>query len=232
MTSLPRKDVPVPERFLDALSPAARDGLIEETREVRFERDGALFNQGEAGDRFALLTQGRVKILTRAPNGRTVLAGLRGAGELVGEIAILDEQPRGADVIAVDSVIARIGTADVFRRCVLGQPDALLVLCRTLAERLRESDRGRIEAAALDGNRRVAVRLVDLAERYGRPGPDGVQIDLPITQDELADWTGSSRPVVARALAELRAGGLVTTGRRAMSVTDPSGLRAYADGQE
>jgi CRP-like cAMP-binding protein len=104
----------------------------------------------------------------------------------------------------------------------------MAALSSTLAERLRESDRGRIEAAALDVNRRVAVRLVDLAERYGQPGEDGLRIDLPLTQDELADWIAVSRPAAARALAELRNAGLVTTGRRAISVTDAAGLRAYA----
>jgi CRP-like cAMP-binding protein len=214
--------------FLDALSSAAREALFEATRETRFDAGSIVFHHGEPGDSFALLIEGRVKVLTRASNGRTILVGLRGAGELVGEVAILEQQPRGADVVAVDPVLARIGTADAFRRCVLERTDAMAALSSTLAERLRESDRGRIEAAALDVNRRVAVRLVDLAERYGQPGEDGLRIDLPLTQDELADWIAVSRPAAARALAELRNAGLVTTGRRAISVTDAAGLRAYA----
>lgn len=170
-------------------------------------------------------------MLTRAASGRTVLVGLRGDGELVGEVAMLDDRPRSADVVAVDAVDARIGTAETFRRCILDRTDALRVLCLSLAHRLRESDRGRIEAAALGGSARVAVRLVELAERYGRPGPGGTRIELPLTQEELADWTSSSRPVVARALAELRAAGLVETGRRSMSVTDVTALSAYASGK-
>jgi CRP-like cAMP-binding protein len=107
----------------------------------------------------------------------------------------------------------------------------MVALSSTLAERLRESDRGRTEAAALDVNRRAAIRLLELADRYGMPADDGVRIDVPLTQDELADWIAVSRPAVARALAELRAAGLVTTGRRSLSVTDPVALRAYAEDQ-
>ncbi len=214
--------------FLEALSPAARNALFEATRETRFGAGSMLFRHGDPGDTFALLIEGRVKVLTRAGNGRTVLVGLRGPGELVGEVAILDQQGRGADVVAVDPVLARIGTADAFRRCVLESSDAMVALSSTLADRLRESDRARVEAAALDVSRRVAVRLIELADRYGKPGEDGLRIDLPLTQDELADWIAVSRPAAARALGELRAAGLVTTGRRAISVTDATGLRAYA----
>lgn len=213
--------------FLEALSAADRAALLDATRAVNVDADHTLFRQGEPGDRFALLMSGRAKVIARAATGRSVLVGMRGPGELVGEVSLLDETARSADVITVDSVRAVVGSADVFRRCILERPGALLALCTSIAERLRESDLGRVEAAALPGNARLAARLVTLAERYGSPNADGVRIELPITQEELADWTATSRPVVARALAEFRAAGFVTTARRSLVLTDAPGLRRY-----
>lgn len=219
----------VSETFLDALATADRDALLAATRDRHLTAGEALFRHGESGATFAVLLTGRVKVVTRSAGGRSVLVGLRGPGELVGEMAALDGSPRGADVIALDDVRARVGTAETLRRLVLDRPGPMLTLCQSLARRLRESDNGRVESAALTGHARVAVRLVELADRYGRVGADGVHIELPITQDELADWTGLSRPAVARALAEFRRSGYVATGRRSMSLPDAAGLRAYAE---
>lgn len=225
--ALNRRMSAVTATFFDALSAADRAVLASAMRPIHLPAGRTLFHQGEAGDRFALLTSGRAKIIARAATGRRVLVGLRGAGEIVGEVALLSGTTRSADVIAVDPVQALVGSAEVYRRCILERPGALLVLCRSIAERLRESDVGRVDAAALPGSARLAARLIDLADRYGVPHENGVRIELPITQEELADWTATSRPVVARALAEFRVAGFVTTGRRNLVLTDAPGMRLY-----
>jgi CRP-like cAMP-binding protein len=217
----------VADTFLEALAPPDREALLGAVRMRSFGTGDVLFRHGEPGTTFAVLLTGRVKVVTHSARGRSVLVGLRGPGELVGELAVLDDAPRGADVIAVEPARAGIGTADVLRRLVLERSGPMLVLCQSLAGRLRESDLGRVQMAALTGNARVAVRLLELGERYGRAGEGGVHIELPITQDELADWTGLSRPAVARALAEFRQSGHVVTGRRTMALSDPDRLRAY-----
>jgi CRP/FNR family transcriptional regulator, cyclic AMP receptor protein len=74
----------------------------------------------------------------------------------------------------------------------------------------------------------VAARLVELAQRYGEQTDRGVIIDLPISQEELAGWTGSSREAVAKALHSLRDLGLVVTERRQITVSDLDGLRRQA----
>ena len=220
------------DTFLEALAPSDREALLAALRMRSFGTGDVLFRHGEPGTTFAVLLTGRVKIVTHSDCGRSVLVGLRGPGELVGELAVLDDAPRGADVIAVEPARAGIGTADALRRLVLERPGPMLVLCQSLAQRLRESDSGRVQMAALTGNARVAIRLLELGERYGRAGEGGVHIELPITQDELADWTGLSRPAVARALAEFRQSGHVVTGRRTMSLSDPDQLRAYVTTDE
>ena len=84
---------------------------------------------------------------------------------------------------------------------------------------------------AYDIAARVAGRLVELADRFGEAVPDGVRISVPLSQDELAGWVGASREAVAKALRVLRDRGLVTTGRRTMTVLDLDGLRGRARGR-
>jgi CRP-like cAMP-binding protein len=94
--------------------------------------------------------------------------------------------------------------------------------------RLREADRKRVEFGASDTIGRVAARLVELAQRYGRPAERGVRIDLPITQEELASWVGSSREGVNKALHTLKGLRWVETERRSITVLDLEALRRRA----
>lgn len=219
--------VPAPVGFLAALSEPDRTALVAQLRRRRFERGAVLLREGDQGEDFAILLSGRVKLVARAASGRTVLVGLRGPGAILGELGAIDGRPRTADVIALEAGEAAVGSVSFLSRFLDERPSALAVLAATLVDRLRESDRARVEMAAHDGLGRVALRLLDLAEVYGSSEGSGphVRIQLPISQDELADWTGMSRQAVARALATLRSQGHVSTHRMGLSVHDPERLR-------
>ncbi len=73
---------------------------------------------------------------------------------------------------------------------------------------------------------RLAARIVELADRYGEPGTEGIIVELPISQEELASWTGASRASVAQALQVFRELGWIQTERRRLTVTDAAALRA------
>jgi CRP-like cAMP-binding protein len=98
-----------------------------------------------------------------------------------------------------------------------------------LSERLRDADVKRIGFAASDTVGRVASRLVELADRFGEEDERGeTLITLPLTQEELAAWCGSSREATAKALQTLRSLGWVETARRRITVHDLASLRARA----
>jgi CRP-like cAMP-binding protein len=215
--------------FLGGLTEPDRQALLSVTREQQLGTGESLFRHGDTGSSFAVLLTGRFKLVSRAASGRSALLGMRGPGDLIGEIAVLDEGSRSADVVAVEPARVAVGSADALRRILAERPSILLVLCRSLIRRLREADEGRVELGALTGHARVALRLLQLARRYGRPVAQGVEIALPLSQDEIADWTGQSRPAVARAMAEFRRAGLVVTARRSLTLPNPSGLEAYAE---
>jgi CRP-like cAMP-binding protein len=221
--------VPAVDTFLGSVADADRAALLATTHERTVAAGESLFRHGDPASTFAILLTGRFKVVARAATGRQVLLGLRGPGDLVGEIAILDRGGRSADVVAVEAARVAVGSADALQRVLAERPGAMLALCRSLNRRLREADEGRVELAALTGHARVAVRLVQLARRYGHSTAEGLVIGLPLSQDEIADRTGLSRPAVARALAEFRQAGLVVTARRSLTLPDPDGLQAYAD---
>jgi CRP/FNR family cyclic AMP-dependent transcriptional regulator len=175
------------------------------------------------------LLAGRVKITGVNDSGRDAVFGFRSAGDLVGELSAIDGHPRSGSVEALEPAVAlTVGTPD-FLAYLERHPPVALVVMRLLCERLRDADRKRIEFAAADSVGRVAARLLELGERFGETGADGsVTIDLPLTQEELAGWTGSSREAVARALQTMRELGWVQTARRRITLRDLAALRSRA----
>jgi CRP/FNR family transcriptional regulator, cyclic AMP receptor protein len=103
------------------------------------------------------------------------------------------------------------------------------VMMRMLAQRLRGADQKQLEFASCDAVGRVSARLVELAEHYGQSKDSGVEITVPMSQEELAGWSACSREAVVRALRMLRDRGLIETKRyRHITVLDVEALRRQA----
>jgi CRP/FNR family cyclic AMP-dependent transcriptional regulator len=218
-----------PDFFLDALSPEEVALLHARGVVRRFPRGDALFHERQLSDRVMLLTEGRVKIASTSEDGRETVLAFRGPGEVLGELSAIDGKPRSAGVTAVDPVVALVIPTRAFRAFLERSPRASLWILTRLITRLREADRKRAEFGTSDTIGRVAARLVELAADYGREQPGGgIRIDLPITQEELASWVGSSREGVNKALQTLKGLRWVETERRAITVLDMDALRKRA----
>jgi CRP/FNR family transcriptional regulator, cyclic AMP receptor protein len=216
------------EQFLNALAPEEVDWLRGRSTVRRFPSGTALFHERQVSDRVMVLTEGRVKIASVTEDGREAVLAFCGPGDVLGELSAIDGQPRSASVIAVDPVESLVIGVSDFRAFLERTPRATLWILTRVIARLRAADRKRVEFGTSDTIGRVAARLVELAERYGRQGERGVRIDLPITQEELASWVGSSREAVNKALHTLRGLGWVETERRAITVLDADALRRRA----
>jgi CRP/FNR family cyclic AMP-dependent transcriptional regulator len=202
--------------------------LREQGTSRSFRRGAALFAEGDVADRVFLIEDGWVMLRTATPAGGEVILGLRGPGDVVGELSALDGEPRSAAAVAIDDVQAVVASAGQMSAMLGRDPELAAELLRVLARRLRESDRQRLEFAMLDSLGRVARRLLELADRFGEAGADGVRVELPLSQEQLASWCGCSREATVKALRTLRELAGVTTGRRTFTLRDPELLRRHA----
>ena len=211
--------------FLGALTADQASSLRARAIPRRFRKGQALFHEGGNSDRVVALLRGRVKVSTMTDEGREIVLAFRGPGDLLGELSVIDGQARSASAEAIESVEALAIAPPDFRAFLTENPEVALMLLETVSRRLRDADRKRVEYGAHDTVGRVAARLLELAERYGEPDSRGIRIALPLSQEELAGWTGASREAVSRALQTLRAAGWVVTERRRITVCDLEALR-------
>lgn len=215
--------------FLSLLSPEDRAAVETCGHRRRYGRGSVILNSGDDSASVLIVLEGRLKIACPSFEGHESVLAFCGPGDLVGDLGALDGAQRSSNVAALEPVVTlAVGGAE-FRRLLQDRPGVAKALLNVLAERLRAAGRERADFGSYSVTGRVARRLVDLCEGYGTETDGGVEITLPLTQEELAGWTGASREAVSKALGTLRRLGWVETNRRGLVVTDIAALRAYAE---
>ena len=197
-------------------------------RRRRFRPRQRLFREGEPGDHVVAIVSGRVKVSVQTRSGREILLAVKEAGDLVGELSVIDGRPRSATAIALEPVEVVVVSAAAFLEFIESHPRIAVRLLRALAAQIRAADRRSVDRDAGDITCRVARRLVDLAERLGEHRGSGVEVTLLVSQDDLAAWVGATREATSRALGRLRAEGWLTTGRQRIVLTDLPALQRRA----
>jgi CRP/FNR family transcriptional regulator, cyclic AMP receptor protein len=211
--------------FLRQLSKEDAEALLSRVRRRTVKPGTEIIRAASAGDEAVLVLAGRVRLVAYGADHREVVLALRGPGELIGEMAALGAGRRTATAIALDEVeIGFLPSGDLLA-FLREHPDSALVLIRMVVRRLADATRDVVDLATQDSVGRLAKRLVDLSAEHGKAAAGGTQIELALTQDELARWTGATRETVSRALRLMRQLGWVATDRRTITVLDPAALR-------
>lgn len=185
-----------------------------------------VFLEGDDPYDMMIIESGDIKLITTALNGQETLLDVLSAGEVLGELSAIDGAQRSATATALTAV--ELTSIPVVRLLDFLQtnPASMGALLAVTVRRLRLSNRRRLEFTTADALGRVCSRLDELADRYGRCDElEGVHIDLPITQTELAQWCGLSREAVVKALRKLRDLGWVSTTDGAVTVENRSAVR-------
>lgn len=215
------------ELFAD-LDDAALEDLAARAVHRRYRKGNVIFVQGEQGERCFAIVSGSVKISAFLPDGREAVLAMLGPGDVFGELSPFDQAPRSADATAVEDAELLSLDATALRDAIARHPQIAMSLLHVLSHRLRQSNESFQDVAFFDVHARVARRLADLADNYGVPSEDGVLIDMPLSQEHLAQMIGATRESVNKALATLSRRGLVTRVGKRYRVSDPEGLRSRA----
>ncbi len=191
-----------------------------------------LFQRGDAGDYLLALTSGRVRLSVSTPGGKELVLRHMGPGEVVGEFALIDGQPRSADATVVEPSSGVVLQREKFLRVANSFPQLGLALARHLCQQLRSTNYQMESIALYDLKARVArFLLFALREQHGATVPDRAALRLVLNQGELAAVLGASRPKVNQVLQAMLADG--TLARDGVTFTcDVLRLEDFADAPE
>lgn len=227
----PGADTWHPNSFLGQLRPATRAELLRMGTSRTYRDKETLLHKGDLSKHVLVLVSGRVRVTANTDEGREALLAIRIEGELIGELAFLDNEPRSATVTAVTNANevaeVRVIAQARFREFLQTHTDAALAISKTVAAKLRWATRRRV-----DLTESVPVRLArvlsELAKQYGRLDAHGVITLAPYTQTDWAGFVSASLPSVQNAFTTLREAGLLRTHYRLVEITNLRGLQEFA----
>ena len=208
------------------LAPLERDALAARAHMRRFEAGDTIFLMGTLNDSMIAVLEGEVRISVPSAEGKEIVLAIVHAGEVFGEIAMLDGKPRSADAKALTAC----NLAVLDRRDVLAvlerNPTAWLVLVEVLCSRLRQTDQHLVEVALLGLPQRLAKTLLRIIDARGQTAN---RAELRLSQYELANLVGASRESVNKCLHEWQRSGTVQMEKRVIKIEDRPALEAVAE---
>lgn len=193
-------------------------------------KESHIVSQDEPGDALFIIAKGRVKVVLYGDNGREVILTILKVGEFFGEMALLDDLPRSANVIASEDATVLILTREQFAEHIKKSPKTALNVMAELSKRLRRADEIIGNLSLLDVYGRVAHIMIDLAKKDGEEVEEGILIRERPTQQDIASMIGTSRETVSRVLSEFQKRGFVEMrGREILLSRKFAGELAKAD---
>jgi CRP/FNR family transcriptional regulator, cyclic AMP receptor protein len=217
----------VPGSLLGGLSEVTAGDLLDLGRRHTAEPDEQVFGEGEPGGHVEVILRGYCKVSVTTAEGYRALLAIRGPGDMVGEMAELSGRERSATVTATGPVELAAVPHAAFQTFLRTHADAYKQVSRMVGDRLVWANRRRIDGGAYPAEVRLARLLHDLIAICGRPVPEGVELEVPLSQEELAGLIGVAEPTVHKSLRLLRLDGLVATGYRRIVITDAGALAGW-----
>jgi CRP-like cAMP-binding protein len=197
--------------------------FAELVRERSYPRGSVILFEDDQGDSLFLLADGQVKVVLIGEDGREVILSVLREGSFFGEMALLDDQPRSAHVIAMEDSSLLVLRREDFQARLRQSPEVAIALLRELAGRLRRADEKIGGLVLLDVNGRVADLLLRMADEEG-----GIHITRKITHHVIAQMIGSSRETVSRTMRDFVDKGWIQVGRKDIQLINRAALEQSA----
>jgi len=209
------------------LTPAQLDWVAQRAHRRVFEAGRNVLTIEQPGEAVYVILHGTVKIHVEQSE-RDVILSILGAGDLLGEMSLIDSVGRSASAVTLEDSLVLWMDRVTFSHMLENFPPVARNLVKILSARLRLSDQLIQALATLDVNGRVARQLLAFAEKYGREKNGATQIRIVLTQGDIADLVGASRKRVNQTMVLFRERGLIdvnTEGR--IAIKDGEGLARY-----
>lgn len=213
-------------RLFENLSSAELHRLESRAILRAFRPREIIYFPAEPGQTVLAMLRGRVKIKTLTPDGKETILTFIEEGELFGELALVDDEPRNefAEAVVATQLLA-IPREEMF--WLMGQrPDVALSITKLLGFRRRRIE-NRLKNILFRSNReRVVALLVELLQTHGQPLAQHWEIRLPLSHQEISNLIGATRETVTATLGQLQRERLIQVWRRRIVVLDRRRLTA------
>ncbi len=208
-------------------APSELDKLAQFAKLRPFKPREVIFNQGEPGRHMFIMITGAVRISILSEEGKEMILGTFGPGDVFGEIALFDGKERTATVTAITACECLVLERQEFIAFLEQQPRAAIKLLAALAGRLRHTNEIIEDTLFLNLPSRLAKKLLYLAETDGQQTPQGLRIKVKLSQQELGNLVATSRESINKQLRTWQEQGLLQVQHGYITVVDPKKLARW-----
>lgn len=202
------------------------DTLLTYARVEHYPARRVIFSKGSPGDSMMAILSGRVKITSSSPDGKEIVFSILNAGDIFGEIALLDGRERTADAVAMTScellVLSRRDILPFLER----RPDICIALLGILCERFRRTNEQVEDLLFRHVESRIAKTLLRLARRSGQSQSGQLRVEPKLSQSELGNIVGVTRESINKHLQALQRSGAIDFDKGTIVITDARTLEA------
>jgi CRP/FNR family cyclic AMP-dependent transcriptional regulator len=170
-----------------------------------FTRGGQILGAGDPTDSLYILISGRIKVFMSDLDGKEVILSILEPNEFFGEMGLIDNSPRSANVVALESCELICISKTDFKRCLAENFEMAMTVMRGLVKRLREADKQIGSLALMDVFGRVARLLLESAEVVGGEKV----VTRKVSKQDIARMIGASREMVSRVMKHLQEAGFI-----------------------
>jgi CRP-like cAMP-binding protein len=190
-----------------------------------------LFRQGDPAEKCYLVQRGRLKLAKLNEAGKEAIIRYIGAGEMAAAVAVLKGRVYPVTAETVEETEVTGWDKATFLRLLHAYPGIAINLLGVVLDRLDEVQQRYLELCSEGVEQRIARSLLRLMQRAGSRRADGILIELPLSRQSIADYSGTTLYTVSRTLSSWEKNGWVQSGRERVLITDPHALVKFAEGR-
>jgi len=229
MAHMDRRELLSSISIFSSLGQREFDSLMDVTTTKRVEAREVLFRKGDPGNQLYGVLSGHLKVMATGKDGKEIVFGVMSPGDVIGEIAVVDQEPRSATVVGLE----RSDLLTLHRRELIpfleSHPKAAIQLAAILANRLRRLSEHAEDAIFLPLPARMAKTLLALAGSYDAEPGSTAGIDIKLAQQDLGDMVGTSRESVNKQLRAWEEEQIVELKRSHIILLDRDALEEISD---
>ena len=200
--------------FFSNLSDEDLETITKHAIRRSFPKNATIINEGDQTDSLYLVEKGRAKAFLTDRNGKEIVLGIIPQGSYFGEIALLDSEPRSANVMTLEPCSFLIITRNDFQQCLRDNIDIAMNMLSALTDRVRDLT-GSIKSLALSN---VYRRIVNTLQKMSIEEGDVLVVQEKLTQQDIANMVGSSREMVNKIFHDLTEGGYISSKNKQITI--------------
>ncbi len=205
------------------------EDLLKKGRRIKLQSKSILFHQGDPAVSCFLVNQGRLKLTQLNEQGKEIILRYIGAGELTAAIAVLKNRPYPVTAESIEETEITCWDKSAMTQWLRQYPDITINLLSIILERIDDVQHRYLEICTERVDQRIARSLLRLMRRAGSKTRSGIQIDMPLSRQNIADYSGTTLYTVSRTLSAWEKNGWIKSGREQIVVTDPHALVQFAE---